>query len=218
MRKNIQKILLGMMLILIGYLIVANVNHILALQVGDTVTYQDSSYEDDTLLKEIKRNATILNSNVEKLSNLNSTTHLNEKQFSEIKKSLEEANKIVQDSSFLKLQGEVKYTNVELYKMIMEYSELQQMPIISSFNTIIETDETVEFTKDEITTHYLEIIYGLSNVNEKLINDYQYYTVSDTVNHALLVEVKAIQSSELGKIRMLVSLSDYLVKDGGIHE
>lgn len=218
MRKNIQKILLGMMLILIGYLIVANVNHILALQVGDTVTYQDSSYEDDTLLKEIKRNATILNSNVEKLSNLNSTTHLNEKQFSEIKKSLEEANKIVQDSSFLKLQGEVKYTNVELYKMIMEYSELQQMPIISSFNTIIETDETVEFTKDEITMRYLEIIYGLSNVNEKLINDYQYYTVSDTVNHALLVEVKAIQSSELGKIRMLVSLSDYLVKDGGIHE
>lgn len=217
MRKKIQTVILSVMTLLAGYLVVANITHMMALRMGDVVTYQESSYEDDAFLKRLKVKSEQLNKNVEALKSINKTVHLDETQFKTVKEELIEANEKLQKSPFLTLSGEVKYTHAQIYKMLTEYSDLSIISMMQTYETIIEKDENCGFVKDEVTFKYLNSAYSVTNISEKVLNDYQYYTVTDTIQHALLLESKTIIGALNDKLDLVVELSDYLVKDGGIN-
>ena len=213
MRETIRKIIIYFMVLLFGYLTFSNISHMYYLRSKNEINYSD-----DTVLKEMKYQNDILAKNIKLLDQIKKTNHLDENQVSNMKKTIEKVEDGILKSGFLKLDGKDEFTNVDVYKLLLSYTEIQSLELVQAFDTIIKQDSNCGFRKEEITTDYLESMISLSPVDKTLMNDFQYQVKEDDLSSVKMVQVKTIYYGVLNRIELANKLATYLIKDGEVNE
>lgn len=214
MGANIRKGLAVLLIMILSYLVIANISHMITIR----KTYASSIGTDNTGVKILKQNYDKLSQNIEILKGMKKTNHLSEEDFQVIVQSLEEGKKAIDNSEFMNLNFNDDYNDVKLIDMIYRSGEIKNLNIIQSYDTVIKNDANCGFERDEVTNTYVRIIVSLGNVQNSLMDNYQYHTKNQGFVTAIGTEVMTIVTNTSDKIKLMTDLSSYLVKDGVVYE
>lgn len=214
MGANIRKILATVLIMVLSYLLIANISHMVTIR----KTYSSSIDKEHTTVKILHKNYEVLSQNIATLKGMTKTNHLSEEDFNTIVKSLEDGKKAIDNSKFMNLDFNKNYNDVTLMDMLYRSGEIKNLNMIQSYDTVIKQDATCGFDRDEITNTYVRIMFSLGNVQNSLMDNYQYHTKDQGFVTAIGTEVMTIITNTSDKIKLMTDLSSYLVKDGVLYE
>lgn len=215
MGEKFRKVIMGLVVILLSYLLVANIIHVIVLNNEKEEMFL---IKDTSTVKVLKNDYQKLEANLKRLKTIKKTKHLDEKKYQEILEIIEQDYKKIADSSFIDFEFGKVYKNREIYDLAVECDSFGKLSFINVYRIVIESDPNSGFDYDRVVSDYLTIAFNMSNIENKFINNYRYFTLNNKAFGANGTEVASIYSNATKKITNITVLSDYLVKDGGLSE
>lgn len=212
MREVLRKIIAGILVITFSYLLLANILHFVAVREKKPVM---GLGESNTTV--MKKDYQILQDNLTKLSTITKTEHLDEENYQKVLSLLKEGEKKISDSDIMKMNIPKKYTDVDVMELIKKDGKISNLNIINAYQLVINHDENSGFDKDEVISECLSTMMNLSTVQNKVLTNYIYHTPDNGILTVVGIELPTIYMNSGKKVTLLRVLSDYLVKDGGLH-
>lgn len=214
MGQKIRKVLEAILITILSYLVIANITHFITIR----TVYESPLNKDHTAISIMHQNYNTLSKNITILKDMVKTNHFNEDEFRVIVKTLEQAKKEIDNSKFMTFPFSEKFNDIKLMDMLYRSGEIKNLNIIQAYDTVIKHDPDCGFRKDEIVNTYIRIIYSLGNIQNQLMDNYQYHTQKQGLTTALATEPITIIINTSDKIKLMVDLSNYFVKDGSSYE
>lgn len=211
MRDKVRKVLRIMMLMVISYVILANLFHVIAIRQRETYDFTNTRE-----IEQLQKEAALLHNNLEKLNTITKTEHLNEEEYADIKGKLVWIDEVLKKTQLLSVSGTKKYTDQELMKWLMETKDLRSLEMAGSYHKVTAQDTNSGFDIEQITTSYMDSTLSQSVIHKSLTDNYHYhYRVANSMD-GTDVRIWSTLSTTAKNLELARNLSDYLVKDGGL--
>lgn len=211
MREQIRKVLRMVMMMVIGYVVLANLFHVITLNQHEIYDFTNTRE-----MEQLQKEASLLQSNLKKLNTITKTKHLNEEEYADIKGKLVWIDEVLKNTQFLSLSGTKSYTEKELMEWVIETKDLRSLEMTSAYHKVVNRDPETGFDMEQVISSYMDSTLSQSVIDRSLINNYRYhYTVANSMNSSM--RVWSILSSTVRNLELARNLSDYLVKDGDLN-
>lgn len=209
-KKYIQAICISMILLVGGYLLIANVLHIVALQPKSTRIIE-------TNMDEIKKNYELLIEKNKQLDSIFKTEHLNENEVKILKDFLVTAEVQIRNSKFLSYGDTILDNDVNLYRFLER--AMNAVPNIHDNSAMIRTIKQNEYFGEKVAKEISDDImkenvfdeYALSILKS---ND-RYYVQSRNVDGKSILPID-IMFDVNQMVENKLKIADMILNDGGV--
>lgn len=177
MKKTISNLLLVVTTFVIGYLLLANINHIIYLNQSEIFDFNGN------LIITLNDNFDKLKTNIEKINNLE-TTIFKSSEISAIKNIVGEIPTKIEKSSIFSYEGTQKIYLKDVYKMDQTTTTFA-LDNISLVELLIEHDESYQEYKNMLITNFLNDSFNGNENYLEPIEAYQYQNIDFFSYHQL---------------------------------
>lgn len=200
MRENLKKIILGIVIVIFSYGLLANFNSIIS--VNKTYTY---NFDNSVEILGIKESYLLLNSYIENLKKLKDST-LEDDVIQAYIKYLENININMSNFNFMSYTGDIKLKQKDLYKMLDDYGKISYLDILNIYKKIGEKYSSISSEEKKFTQHIYNIILTSNYVYESIIDNYEYSSMNKYNSDFAVMTILSLFQEKLNTINYVNSL------------
>lgn len=200
MRENLKKIILGIVIVIFSYGLLANFNSIISVNKNYTYNF-DNSVE----ILGIKESYLLLNSYIENLKKLKDST-LEDDVIQAYIKYLENININMSNFNFMSYTGDIKLKQKDLYKMLDDYGKISYLDILNIYKKIGEKYSSISSEEKKFTQHIYNIILTSNYVYESIIDNYEYSSMNKYNSDFAVMTILSLFQEKLNTINYVNSL------------
>lgn len=200
MRENLKKIILGIVIVIFSYGLLANFNSIIS--VNKTYTY---NFDNSVEILGIKESYLLLNSYIENLKKLKDST-LEDDVIQAYIKYLENININMSNFNFMSYTGDIKLKQKDLYKMLDDYGKISYLDILNIYKKIGEKYSSISSEEKKFTQHIYNIVLTSNYVYESIIDNYEYSSMNKYNSDFTVMTILSLFQEKLNTINYVNSL------------
>lgn len=211
MGVNIRKGLAIILIMMLSYLVIANLLHMIALRQTQTI----SLASDSSIVRVARRDFETLTDHLATLKTMERTNHIPALEFQKIITTLEEAHHQFKQMDLMNWNFSKQYRDIDLMKLIEQSGNIHSLGLISAYDTIIKYDPGCGFDRDQVIADYTTIIFTLGILQNSVIDNYQYRGMPHNFMTAVGADIVALYGNTSDKLKLFNDVATYLIKDGG---
>lgn len=204
-KKNIRKILAVIIILVAGYGIVSNIEHLI--YVNKTYNYD---FENGVEIDSIKSSIETIKKNLSTIETMKSSS-LSDEQLSSFKEYL---NDVIDNSSKYEFVGYTnKHNNLkqkDLMEIMLNYEKLNYSNLIDTYNNLAVSDSSLATYKKEFVEHVYYMLLSSNTIYQKLYDNYKY----GNLNHfdsTLSLDANMVMESFVEKLNTIKYVSNLVV-------
>lgn len=214
MGETIRKGLATLLIMILSYLVVANLLHMTALRQTQTISLAN----DSSMVRMIHRDYETFTNHLTTLKKMKQTNHIPATEFQEIVTTLEEAKHQFDQMDLINWNFAKQYRDTDMMTLIEQSGNIRSLGLINAYNTVIKYDPDCGFSQDQVTADYTKIIFTLGVLQNGVIDNYQYRVKSHSFMTSTGADIITLYGNTGDKLKLFTDLATYLVKDGVTNE
>lgn len=210
MKKIIQNSVIIIVIMMTGFLMISNIEHIIYLK---NYRFQ-VNYESDDITK-IKESLKVIKENTQKLDKIQNS-YLTIEELTQIKTSLSESILLINDMPMLKEEGIKNLSQAQFFKFVVKNNNLQIMNIINNYRILSNYDKSLDIEM-LINNMYMQLI-SVDTIYRKTSDNYKYMKLKDSDSTYYITYPTYFIKNMLMRVKTIEEISNITVESGEINE